>query len=168
ARRVAGARWSLPGAVRPAGAPDRWRGRRAAGSCLMPLNTTQENIISSTAPRSRREAREGMGNRPPKAVVGSQVSHEEEIFGKVYDSGVVRRLWAFVTPYRGKIYLAVGAVLAFTATQLAIPLIIRYAIDHGMQTGDTNRTMLEVISLGFAFVALINYGASWLQEMVIG
>ncbi|MDR3471981.1 MAG: ABC transporter ATP-binding protein [Devosia sp.] len=134
----------------------------------MPLDTSQANVISSTAPRSRREAREGIGNRPPKAVVGSQVSHEEEIFGKVFDQSVVRRLWAFVSPYRGQIALAVGAVLAFTLTQLAIPLIIRYAIDHGMQPGATNRTMLVVMALAFAFVALVNYGASWLQEMVIG
>jgi ATP-binding cassette subfamily B multidrug efflux pump len=134
----------------------------------MPINTTQENIISSTAPRSRREAREGTGNRPPKAVVGSQVSHEEEIFGKVFDRSIVRRLWAFTRPYRGQIALAVAAVLAFTGTQLAIPLIIRYAIDHGMQSGDSTRMLLLVICLGFAFVALINYGASWLQEMVIG
>jgi ATP-binding cassette, subfamily B, multidrug efflux pump len=134
----------------------------------MPLDTTQAQIVSSTAPRSRREAREGIGNRPPKAVVGSQVSHEDEIFGKVFDQSVVRRLWAFVSPYRGQIALAIGAVLAFTLTQLAIPLVVRYAIDHGMRPGQTGRTMLIVMSLTFAFIALVNYGASWLQEMVIG
>ena len=132
----------------------------------MPLNA--QDMISAAAPRSRREAREGMGSRPPKAVVGSQVSHEEEIFGKVYDSGIMRRLWAFAAPYRARIALAVVAVLAFTGTQLAIPLLIRYAIDHGMAVGDGNRGMLTVIALVFAFIALVNYGASWLQEMVIG
>lgn len=134
----------------------------------MPLNTTQDNLIDLTAPRSRREAREGMGTRPPKAVVGSQVSHEEEIFGKVYDRKVVSQLWAFVRPYQHRIYLAIAAVLVFTGTQLAIPLVIRYAIDHGMQPGENNRTMLLLISLAFAFVAIVNYGASWLQETVIG
>ena len=134
----------------------------------MPLDSTQAQVISTNGPRSRREAREGIGTRPPKAVVGSQVSHEDEIFGKVFDQSVVRRLWAFVSPYRGQIALAIGAVLAFTLTQLAIPLVIRYAIDHGMQPGQTNRTMLIVMSLVFAFIALVNYGASWLQEMVIG
>jgi ATP-binding cassette subfamily B protein len=132
----------------------------------MPLDA--QEMISGTEPRSRREAREGIGNRPPKAVVGSQVSREEEIFGKVYDSGIVRRLWAFASPYKTRIAIAVLAVLAFTGTQLAIPLLIRYAIDHGMAVGDSNRTMLTVIGLIFAFIALVNYGASWLQEMVIG
>jgi ATP-binding cassette subfamily B multidrug efflux pump len=134
----------------------------------MPLNTTQDNIIASSAPRSRREQREGAGDRPPKAVVGSQVSHEEEIFGKVYDSGVISRLWAFARPYRGKIALAIVAVLLFTGTQLTIPLIIRYAIDHGMHQGEAGRTTLLVVALAFGFVAVVNYGASWLQEMVIG
>jgi len=134
----------------------------------MPLDTTQARVIPINVPRSRREAREGIGNRPPKAVVGSQVSHEDEIFGKVFDQSIVRRLWKFVSPYRGQIALAVGAVLAFTLTQLAIPLVIRYAIDHGMQPGQTNRTVLIVMSLAFAFIALVNYGASWLQEIVIG
>ncbi|MGN6102760.1 MAG: ABC transporter ATP-binding protein [Devosia sp.] len=125
-------------------------------------------MADPTAPRSRREAREGIGNRPPKAVVGSQVSHEDEIFGKVFDQSVVKRLWAFVSPYRGQIILAVAAVLAFTLTQLAIPLVIRYAIDHGMTVGSTDRTMLIAAALAFAFIALVNYGASWLQEIVIG
>jgi ATP-binding cassette subfamily B protein len=134
----------------------------------MPLDTMQAKIGATTGPRSRREAREGIGSRPPRGVVGSQVSHEEEIFGKVYDKGVVLRLWAFVAPYKGQIALAVGAVLAFTLTQLAIPLVIRYAIDNGMKLGTTDHTMLTVIALAFGFVAVVNYGMSWLQEIVIG
>ena len=132
----------------------------------MPLEATP--LVASTAPRSRREARDGIGNRPPLGVVGSQVSHEDEIFGKVYDPQVVRRLWKFVSPYRGQIALAVGSVLAFTLTQLAIPLVIRYAIDNGMKVGSADRTMLVVIAAAFALVALVNYGASWLQEIVVG
>jgi ATP-binding cassette subfamily B multidrug efflux pump len=133
----------------------------------MPLEATPATV-SSNAPRSRREAREGIGNRPPLGVVGSQVSHEDEIFGKIYDRRVVQRLWAFVSPYRGQILLSVVAVLTFTLSQLAIPLVIRYAIDNGMRVGTTDRTMLLVVGLAFAFVALVNYGASWLQEIVVG
>jgi len=118
----------------------------------MPI--TQTTGAASTQPRSRREAREGIGSRPPKAVVGSQVSQEEEIFGKVYDRHVVRRLWKFVGPYRNQILLSVAAVLLFTLTQLAIPLVIRYAIDNGMKVGATDRTMLIVAAAMFALYAL--------------
>lgn len=65
------------------------------------------------------------GRRPPRAVVGSH-RIEEEMFGKVFDGNIVRRIWAFVAPYKTQMLIAVGAVLTFTATQLMIPLIIRY------------------------------------------
>ncbi len=66
--------------------------------------------------------------RPLKAVVGSH-REEEEVFGKAYDPRIVRRIWVFVHPYRRQIYLSIAAVLVFTLTQLAIPLIIRLAIE---------------------------------------
>ena len=84
--------------------------------------TTAEDVELEEEDRSR---------KPSKAVVGSH-REEEEVFGKAIDPKIIRRIWAFVHPYRSKILLSVGAVLAFTATQLAIPLIIRFAIDRGM------------------------------------
>jgi ATP-binding cassette subfamily B protein len=69
------------------------------------------------------------GRRPPRAVVGSH-RIEEEIFGKAFDSNIVKRIWAFVSPYRKQVVLSVAAVLTFTAMQLLIPLIIRGAIDR--------------------------------------
>lgn len=106
------------------------------------------------------------GQRPPRASVGSH-RIEEEIFGKAYDPRTVRRIWAFVRPYRHRIYLSVGAVLAFTGTQLAIPLIIGRAIDSGMtQGGNTTNLMWAVVA--FAVAVLVNYAASWIQESQVG
>ena len=70
------------------------------------------------------------GKRPPRAVVGSH-RPEEEVFGKAYDPKIIRRIWAFVRPYRKQMAIAVVSVLIFTLTQLAIPLVIRHAIDNG-------------------------------------
>jgi ATP-binding cassette subfamily B protein len=61
--------------------------------------------------------------------------------------------------------VAVAAVLTFTAMQLVIPLIIRYAIDHGM-TGD--RAVLAWACVAFAAAILVNYAASYVQETVVG
>ena len=38
--------------------------------------------------------------RPPLAVVGSQISHDEDLFGRVFDKWVVRRFLTYLKPYR--------------------------------------------------------------------
>ena len=106
------------------------------------------------------------GQRPPRASVGSH-RIEEEVFGKAYDPKTVRRIWAFVKPYRMKIYLSVAAVLVFTTTQLAIPLIIGWAIDRGMVEGGNTANLLWAV-VGFAVAVLLNFGASYVQETQVG
>ena len=113
-----------------------------------------------------RETARFPGQRPPRASVGSH-RIEEEVFGKAYDPRTVRRIWAFVKPYRRKIYLSVAAVLVFTATQLAIPLIIGRAIDSGMTEGGNHTNLLWAVGM-FAVVVLVNYGASFVQETQVG
>ncbi|TCL71857.1 ABC transporter ATP-binding protein [Rhizobium sp. BK251] len=106
------------------------------------------------------------GRRPPRAVVGSH-RVEEEMFGKAFDGNVIKRIWAFVHPYRTQIIWSVVAVLTFTAMQLLIPLIIRYAIDHGMQAGGNHEALIWSI-VAFLIVILINYAASYAQETLVG
>ncbi|SJM34230.1 ABC transporter ATP-binding protein [Mesorhizobium delmotii] len=111
--------------------------------------------------------KEDTSGRPTKAVVGSH-RDEEEVFGKAYDPRILRRIWSFVKPYRGRIFISVAAVLVFTLTQLAIPLVIRYAIDHGMAAGRLDRWVMIWATGAFATIILINYGASYVQESVVG
>ena len=113
-----------------------------------------------------REVAEFPGQRPPRASVGSH-RIEEEVFGAAYDPKTVRRIWAFVHPYRRKIYLSVIAVLAFTATQLAIPLIIGRAIDSGMTQGGST-TNLAWAAAAFAVAVVVNFCASYVQETEVG
>ncbi len=101
-----------------------------------------------------------------KAVVGS-TRIEEEIFGRAFDGKVVSRIWQFVMPYRQKVVIAVIAVLCFTGAQLVIPLLIRYAIDHGMAPGAPKSTLFGIMAL-FALAIAINYIASRIQEGVTG
>jgi len=120
--------------------------------------------MSITAEKDEMEDTRG---RPPRAVVGSH-REEEEIFGKAYDPRIVRRIWSYVSPYRMKIFISVAAVLVFTLTQLAIPLIIRYAIDNGMAAGTVDRSVLMWVLVAFGVTILINYAASYIQETVVG
>lgn len=113
------------------------------------------------------DEKEDRSGRPTKAVVGSH-RDEEEVFGKAYDPRIVRRIWSFVRPYQARIFISVAAVLVFTLTQLAIPLVIRYAIDHGMAPGRLDRSVMIWSIVAFAAIILINYAASHVQESVVG
>ncbi|BCG81939.1 multidrug ABC transporter [Mesorhizobium sp. 113-3-3] len=113
------------------------------------------------------DEKDDKSGRPTKAVVGSH-RDEEEVFGKVYDPRIVRRIWSFVRPYQGRIFISVAAVLVFTLTQLAIPLVIRYAIDHGMAPGRLDRSVMISAIVTFTVIILINYAASHVQESVVG
>ena len=101
-----------------------------------------------------------------RAVVGS-TRIEEEIFGRVFDGRVVSRIWAFVRPYRRKVWWALAAVLVFTASQLVIPLLIRLAIDEGMVPGATPGLLAGIVAL-FGLTILVNYAASLAQERITG
>jgi len=113
------------------------------------------------------DEKDDKSGRPSKAVVGSH-RDEEEVFGKAYDPRIIRRIWSFVRPYQGRIFISVAAVLVFTLTQLAIPLVIRYAIDHGMAPGRLDRSVMISAIVTFTMIILINYAASYVQESVVG
>jgi ATP-binding cassette, subfamily B, multidrug efflux pump len=110
----------------------------------------------------------GETSHPPKAVVGSQVSQDEEMFGRAFDGRVIRRFLGFCRPYRASLAVAVVSVLVFTATQVAIPLVILHAIDNALLEGSRDRSLLQVIVLVFASIVILNYGANFLQENLVG
>ena len=106
--------------------------------------------------------------RPPRAVVGSQVSFEEEMFGAAFDGRVVRRFWAFVAPHRMRVGIGMAAVLVFTLTQIAIPLVLRYAIDDALVAGEAGLAALRAIVVAFFAVVGLNYASNFVQELVVG
>ena len=106
--------------------------------------------------------------QPPLAVVGSQVSYDEELFGRVFDRWVIRRFWEYTQPYKRRILFAVLGVLLFTGTQLAMPLVIRWAIDDAVATGPDARGLLHAAVAVFFGIILMNYIANHLQESTVG
>ena len=103
---------------------------------------------------------------PPLAVVGSEVSADEQMFGRAFDGRVVRRFMAYVAPYRRQLLVALAAVLVFTLTQMALPLIIRAAIDDGLLAAQASRRVLGVAGIVFGVMIAINFAANWLQEWI--
>ncbi|GLS31991.1 ATP-binding cassette, subfamily B [Mesorhizobium albiziae] len=114
----------------------------------------------------RNDVRED-GRRPPRAVVGSH-RIEEEMFGRAFDKNIIRRIWAFVRPYRAKVVISVVALLIFSGVQLLIPLIIRYAINRGMAPGGIDHPALLAAAGAFLLAILVNFAAGYTQETVVG
>ena len=107
------------------------------------------------------------GRRPPRAVVGSH-RIEEDMFGWVFERNIVLRIWEFVRPYKRQLMISIIAVLVFTGTQIAIPLIISYAIDNGLTAGTAGQSALRGAMIAFAIAIGLNYGSAWVQESVVG
>ena len=96
-----------------------------------------------------------------------QTLSSEDTFGKVFDGHVVRRFVAFLKPYRRRIYLAIGAVVIFTLTQLSVPLIIRHIVDKALTAGADAERLLLIAVAGFFGVALVNYVSNYVQTIVV-
>lgn len=117
---------------------------------------------------NRSQAEFGQQPRPPHAVVGSQVERDEEMFGKAFNGHVIRRFSGFLKPYRVLLAVAIVAVLGFTASQLAIPLVIRYAVDNALAPGSQDRSLLETSVIVLAGVVIFNFVTNFLQEIIVG
>lgn len=102
--------------------------------------------------------------RPPLAVVGSQISRDEKLFGRVYDPHVLRRFIPYVKPYKKRLVLALIGVLFFTLTQLAVPIVIRGTIDFALLADAASRIRLYIAAGAFFLIVTINYIANFIQE----
>ena len=118
------------------------------------------------AAEARRE-KARVAKRPRLASVGAQSNREEVMFGATFDGKVVRRLMAFVVPYRRRLLFGLAAVLVFTATQLAIPLIVSNTFDYVAGAGDAALTLLRATVAVFVGIILVNFIANVLQEGVV-
>jgi ATP-binding cassette subfamily B multidrug efflux pump len=98
------------------------------------------------------------------------LSHDrggEEIFGASFDGRVLRRFLPFLAPYRGAIIAAVVAVLVFTLTQIAVPLVIRHVIDGALVAGAGAQRLLAIGVAAFFAVALVNYVSNYFQQILV-
>ena len=92
------------------------------------------------------------------------------MFGAVVDPRVLRRFAGFLVPYRWIILASIGAVLAFTLTQIAVPLIIRYVIDTALPagvaagSGEAER-LLGFAVAGFLAVVAVNFVSNYCQQV---
>ncbi len=79
--------------------------------------------------------------------------HEEGALGKVYDWQLLRRLWPYVRPYQGMIYLSLAMGVLTAASSLVQPLFMRYLLDEGALAGNLSRLGTGGLYLALLIVA---------------
>ncbi|MDQ3070729.1 MAG: ABC transporter ATP-binding protein/permease [Acidobacteriota bacterium] len=62
-------------------------------------------------------------------------AHDEEVLGKAYDARLMRRLLAYLRPYKRPTALALLAILVSSALNLLQPWLMKVAIDDHIATG---------------------------------
>ncbi len=92
--------------------------------------------------------------------------HEDQVLGKAYDARLMRRLLAYIRPYRGSAYLAILCLLAGSALSVVQPYLTKIAIDRHIRENNMHGlsqvavlymlTLVLVFVLGFGQTMLIN------------
>ncbi len=85
----------------------------------------------------------------------------------------LRALLPYIRPYKGTLYLAIGALLLASAAQLTLPIAIRFLIDAGLLADSSSaidRYFLGLFAVAMAFglfSAFRFYLVTWLGERVV-
>lgn len=69
---------------------------------------------------------------------------------------VLRRTAQLIRPYRGRATLAAAFLMAWTATLIAGPVLVRHGIDSGISEGDSGA--LNVAIVAYVIVGALSYG----------
>lgn len=72
----------------------------------------------------------------------------------------------FIKPWRGELATAGGFIVIDALSSLAIPLLIRFAIDHGISA--SNGALLTAMCLVAAGIVALNGAAMWRENLVAG
>ena len=92
--------------------------------------------------------------------------HDDEVLGKAYDARLMRRLLAYLRPYRGHAALALVAIISASVLQLAQPYLMKLAIDRYIATGDlAGIDRIALLYLGIIIAAfLLEFTQTWLLQ----
>jgi ATP-binding cassette subfamily B multidrug efflux pump len=87
--------------------------------------------------------------------------HEDEVLGKAYDARLMRRLLRYLRPHRRSVVIALVAIVAQSAMQLAQPLLTRVAIDDYILAG--NLSGLGQVALLFLVILIASFGLEFVE-----
>ena len=91
---------------------------------------------------------------------------EDEILGKAYDARLMRRLLAYLRPYRTLVVVAMVVLLGQSFVEIAPPIVARFLIDTAIApaigpgaTIAPEEGFRRLVPLGLAYLALLAVGA---------
>ena len=93
--------------------------------------------------------------------------HDDEVLGKAYDGRLMRRLLAYLRPYRMQVAFAVATIVGNSALQLAPPYLTKLVIDRYIPSGDLSGLVaiaavyLLTLLASFAF----EYAQTWTMQV---
>ena len=92
-------------------------------------------------------------------------THEEDVLGKAYDAGLMRRLLGYLRPYSPQVAVAFGALVGGSVLQLAQPYLMKVAIDRYIARHDPSG--LPFVALGYLAVLLGSFVFDYVQTYVL-
>ena len=92
-------------------------------------------------------------------------SNEEQVLGKAYDARLMRRLLAYIKPYRRSAFLAIACLLAGSALSIVQPYLTKIAIDRYIR--NHNVAGLNQIALLYILTLLLVFASSFAETLLI-
>ncbi|MGH9337268.1 MAG: ABC transporter transmembrane domain-containing protein, partial [Vicinamibacteria bacterium] len=91
--------------------------------------------------------------------------HEEEALGKVYDRRLMRRLLAYLGPYKLAVVFSLLLVIVGSGLKLVGPYLTKIAIDDHIATG--NLEGLDEVALIYVLALALQFGLSFFQVYIM-
>jgi len=91
--------------------------------------------------------------------------HEEESLGKVYDSRLMVRLLAYLSPYKLAVAISFVLILAISALKLVGPYLTKVAIDEYISVGDL--AGLDRVAIFFVLALLAQFVLTYWQTYLM-
>jgi ATP-binding cassette subfamily B protein len=93
--------------------------------------------------------------------------HEEDVLGKAYDARLMRRLIAYLRPYKLHVALATAAIIGHSALELVPPYLVKLVIDSYIPARDVSGlSLIAVLYLATLLGSFaLDYVQTWLLQL---
>ncbi len=115
------------------------------------------------------ESRLGPSTSDNLSAMAHKHPHEEEVLGKAYDSGLMRRLLKYLKPYRLEVFLALVAIVLKGASDILGPYLTKVAVDRYLvhSTGHGSHSFLDRFLSSDPIAGIAQVSAMFVGTLVI-